>query len=79
LRGPLESGLYAVAIYFLLLGLVGAALRGMDREWGPYAQVGLLFTAAVALGVAWFSSRVRGGMQRRIARSFFTHRHDYRE
>ena len=73
------GSLYAVAIYFLLLGLVGVALRGMDREWGPYAQVGLLFTAVVALGVAWFSSGVRGGMQRGIARSFFTHRHDYRE
>jgi putative PEP-CTERM system histidine kinase len=71
--------LYAMSVYLLLLGLAGAAVRSYGGEWGGYAQAALLFSALLALVVAWSSEQFRARLQRGVARSIFTHRHDYRE
>ncbi len=79
-RAVLHSAtLFAVGVYFLVAGALGAALRATGGDWGRLLQVTLLSAAVLLIAVVWFSPSTRSVLELGFSRFFFTYRHDYRE
>jgi putative PEP-CTERM system histidine kinase len=79
-RAVLRSAtLFAVGVYFVGAGALGAALRATGGDWGRLLQLMLLSAAVLVVAVVWFSPSTRSMLELGFSRFFFTHRHDYRE
>lgn len=64
--------------YLLVVGAVGAWLRGTNQPLGVGLSVVVVFVGLVGLAIAVFSKTVRAEIRRFLARNFYRSKYDYR-
>lgn len=71
--------LLMAGLYLLFISSVGYYVRYFGGEWGRALQLGLIFSALVALLVLGLSGAMRAKLRVFLGKNFFRYRFDYRE
>lgn len=70
--------LVAVAIYLILLGLLGEGMRHLNALIPRSLYIGIFFVSGVAFLLAILSEKVRREIKVRLHKSFYQNKYDYR-
>ncbi|HSQ77820.1 MAG TPA: PEP-CTERM system histidine kinase PrsK, partial [Nitrospirota bacterium] len=70
--------LLAVGVYFIVLGLLGQALKYLDVSFAQYMTIFLAFAGGIAMIVLFLSEQLRRRVKVFISKHFFAQKHDYR-
>jgi putative PEP-CTERM system histidine kinase len=70
--------LLSVGVYFIVLGLLGEALRYFDVSFAHYVTIFFAFAGGIALVVLLLSEQLRRRVKVFISKHFFAQKHDYR-
>jgi putative PEP-CTERM system histidine kinase len=73
-----SSGVIAAGAVLLAVASIGYYLRVIGGTWGAFAQLLLLFMAALLLIVLAFSGHARAWLRVKVAKHIRPYRHDYR-
>ena len=74
-----SATLLVAGAYLLFISAVGYYVRYFGGEWGRALQVGVVFSALVALLVLAVSGSFRAKLRVLVGKHFFRYRYDYRE
>ncbi|WP_394788365.1 XrtA/PEP-CTERM system histidine kinase PrsK [Rhodoferax sp.] len=74
-----SATLLVAGAYLLFISAVGYYVRYFGGEWGRALQVGLVFSALIALLVLAVSGSFRAKLRVLVGKHFFRYRYDYRE
>lgn len=79
-RAAFHSATLLVAgAYLIFISAVGYYVRYFGGEWGRALQVGVVFSALIALMVLALSGSFRAKLRVLVGKHFFRYRYDYRE
>jgi putative PEP-CTERM system histidine kinase len=70
--------LLSVGVYFIVLGLLGEAMKYLDVSFAQYMTIFLAFTGGIAMIVLFLSEQLRRRVKVFISKHFFAQKHDYR-
>lgn len=74
-----SAALLVAGAYLIFISAVGYYVRYFGGEWGRALQVGLVFSALIALMVLAVSGSFRAKLRVLVGKHFFRYRYDYRE
>jgi putative PEP-CTERM system histidine kinase len=74
-----SATLLVAGAYLLFISAVGYYVRYFGGEWGRALQVGVVFSALIALMVLAVSGSFRAKLRVLVGKHFFRYRYDYRE
>ena len=74
-----SATLLVAGAYLIFISAVGYYVRYFGGEWGRALQVGVVFSALIALMVLAFSGSFRAKLRVMVGKHFFRYRYDYRE
>lgn len=74
-----SATLLVAGAYLIFISAVGYYVRYFGGEWGRALQVGVVFSALVALMVLAVSGSFRAKLRVMVGKHFFRYRYDYRE
>lgn len=70
--------LLSVGVYFIVLGLLGEAMKYLDVSFAQYMTIFLAFAGGIAMIVLFLSEQLRRRVKVFISKHFFAQKHDYR-
>ncbi len=70
--------LLSVGVYFIVLGLLGEAMKYFDVSFAQYVTIFFAFAGGIALIVLLLSEQLRRRVNVFISKHFFAQKHDYR-
>lgn len=70
--------LLSVGVYFIVLGLLGEAMKYLDVSFAQYLTIFLAFAGGIAMIVLFLSEQLRRRVKVFISKHFFAQKHDYR-
>jgi len=73
-----SATLVASGVFLIALAAAGEVLRRLGSDWGTLAEVTILFSGVLAIGVLITSGSARSRLSRGFVNHFFSHRYDYR-
>ncbi|WP_367847333.1 XrtA/PEP-CTERM system histidine kinase PrsK [Rhodoferax sp. WC2427] len=74
-----SATLLVAGAYLIFISAVGYYVRYFGGEWGRALQVGVVFSALIALMVLALSGSFRAKLRVLVGKHFFRYRYDYRE
>ena len=74
-----SATLLVAGAYLIFISAVGYYVRYFGGEWGRALQVGVVFSALIALMVLAVSGSFRAKLRVMVGKHFFRYRYDYRE
>lgn len=74
-----SASLLVAGTYLIFMSAVGYYVRYFGGEWGRALQLGLVFSALIALLVLTLSGTFRAKIRVLVGKHFFRYRYDYRE
>jgi putative PEP-CTERM system histidine kinase len=74
-----SASLLVAGTYLIFISAVGYYVRYFGGEWGRALQLGLVFSALIALLVLTLSGTFRAKIRVLVGKHFFRYRYDYRE
>jgi len=74
-----SATLLVAGAYLIFISAVGYYVRYFGGEWGRALQVGVVFSALIALMVLAVSGSFRAKLRVLVGKHFFRYRYDYRE
>ena len=74
-----SATLLVAGAYLIFISAVGYYVRYFGGEWGRALQVGVVFSALIALMVLALSASFRAKLRVLVGKHFFRYRYDYRE
>jgi putative PEP-CTERM system histidine kinase len=74
-----SATLLVAGAYLIFISAVGYYVRYFGGEWGRALQVGVVFSALIALLVLALSGSFRAKLRVLVGKHFFRYRYDYRE
>jgi putative PEP-CTERM system histidine kinase len=70
--------LLSVGVYFIVLGLLGEAMKYFEVSFAQYVTIFFAFAGGIALVVLLLSDQLRRRVKVFISKHFFAQKHDYR-
>jgi putative PEP-CTERM system histidine kinase len=70
--------LLSVGVYFIVLGLLGEAMKYFEVSFAQYVTIFFAFAGGIALVVLLLSEQLRRRVKVFISKHFFAQKHDYR-
>lgn len=70
--------LLSVGAYFIVLGLLGEAMKYFDISFAQYMTIFFAFAGGIAMTVLFLSEQLRRRVKVFVSKHFFAQKHDYR-